>query len=77
MTNGLGRPSEQSAVIVRVRLPGGLERLRRDGVGDADVGVPAHMTMLYPFVAPDRLDARRSSGPRRRRRRPRADRLSD
>ena len=50
-----GAPSERSAVIVRARLPGALERLRRESVGDAAAGVPAHLTMLYPFVEPDRL----------------------
>jgi 2'-5' RNA ligase len=39
-----------SAVIVRARLPAGLERLRRASVLDAASGVPAHLTMLYPFV---------------------------
>lgn len=51
----LGAPSERSAVIVRARLPGRLERMRRESVGDAAAGVPAHLTMLYPFVEPDRL----------------------
>jgi 2'-5' RNA ligase len=51
----LGAPSDRSAVIVRARLPGGLERLRRRSIGDAAEGVPAHLTMLYPFVAPERL----------------------
>ena len=53
----LGLPSERSAVIVRASLPAALERLRRASVGDAADGVPAHLTMLYPFVAPARLDA--------------------
>lgn len=44
-----------SAVIVRARLPGGLERLRRRSIGAAD-GVPAHLTMLYPFLAPSLLE---------------------
>lgn len=52
---GLGSPSGRSAVIVRARLPRGLERLRRESVDDAAAGVPAHLTMLYPFVAPARL----------------------
>ena len=51
----LGPPSARSAVIVRVHLPAGLERLRRDSVGNAVDGVPAHATLLYPFVAPGRL----------------------
>ena len=43
-------------MIVRVSLPAALERLRRASVGDAADGVPAHLTMLYPFIAPARLD---------------------
>ena len=52
MGDDLGSPSERSAVIVRARLPSGLEALRRRSVGDAAAGVPAHLTLLYPFVAP-------------------------
>ena len=50
-----GGPSERSAVIVRAHLPAGLERLRRRSVPNAAEGVPAHLTLLYPFVAPERL----------------------
>jgi 2'-5' RNA ligase len=59
-----GAPSDRSAVIVRARLPGGLERLRRRLVRDAADGVPAHLTLLFPFVAPERLtaDVRRMLG---------------
>jgi 2'-5' RNA ligase len=39
-----------SAVIIRAHLPAGLERLRRVSVEDARHGVPAHLTLLYPFV---------------------------
>jgi 2'-5' RNA ligase len=45
-----------SAVIVRAHLPAGLERLRRRSVPDAPDGLPAHLTLLYPFVEPSRLD---------------------
>jgi 2'-5' RNA ligase len=47
---------QASAVIVRARLPAGLERLRRRSVVDAAKGVPAHLTLLYPFVEPSSLD---------------------
>ncbi len=47
-----------SAVIVRARLPAGLERLRRRFVGNAADGVPAHVTLLHPFIEPAGLDAR-------------------
>jgi 2'-5' RNA ligase len=46
-----------SAVVVRARLPRGLERLRQRSVADAPDGIPAHLTLLYPFVEPSRLDA--------------------
>jgi 2'-5' RNA ligase len=45
-----------SAVIVRALLPPALERLRRRLVHNAADGVPAHMTLLHPFVDPDDLD---------------------
>jgi 2'-5' RNA ligase len=50
-----GALTPHSAVIIRTSLPARLERLRRACVGDAAVGVPAHLTLLYPFVAPDAL----------------------
>ena len=43
-------------MIVRARLPAQLERWRRRAVASAADGVPAHATMLFPFVAPERLD---------------------
>jgi 2'-5' RNA ligase len=49
---------QASAVILRARLPPGLERLRRRSVADATDGLPAHLTLLYPFVAPDGLNDR-------------------
>jgi len=39
-----------SGVVVRVRLPAPLERLRRHEDFAAKVGVPAHVTLLFPFV---------------------------
>jgi len=51
----LGPPSDRSAIIVRASLPAGIERLRRRWVRNAADGVPAHMTLLHPFVAPERL----------------------
>ena len=41
-----------SAVVVRAPLPSGLERLRRRRVFSATVGVPAHATLLHPFIEP-------------------------
>ena len=42
-------------MVVRATLPPALERLRRRSVRDSIEGVPAHLTMLYPFVEPARL----------------------
>ena len=39
-----------SGVVVRVRLPPSLERLRRHEDFAASVGVPAHVTLLFPFM---------------------------
>jgi 2'-5' RNA ligase len=39
-----------SGVVVRVPLPRALERLRRHEDFAATVGVPAHITLLFPFV---------------------------
>jgi 2'-5' RNA ligase len=44
-----------SAVVVRAHLPPGLERLRRRRVRSATVGVPAHTTLLHPFIEPEDL----------------------
>ncbi|HLO35613.1 MAG TPA: 2'-5' RNA ligase family protein [Candidatus Deferrimicrobium sp.] len=46
-----------TAVVARARLPFRLERLRRRWVADAVDGLPAHLTMLYPFVDAARLTA--------------------
>lgn len=61
MTPSLGPPSDRSAVIVRAPLPAALERLRFASVRSAADGVPAHVTLLHPFVAPERVapDVRR------------------
>ena len=45
----------ESAVIIRASLPAGLEVLRRASVAEARRGLPAHLTMLYPFVEPAAL----------------------
>jgi 2'-5' RNA ligase len=47
----------ESAVIIQVSLPPALERLRRAYVPVASLGVPAHVTLLYPFVEPDEISA--------------------
>jgi 2'-5' RNA ligase len=43
--------ARESAIVVRVRVPAAIERLRRAHDRSARLGVPAHVTILYPFVA--------------------------
>jgi len=46
-----------SGVVVRVRLPAPLLRLRRHDDFAASVGVPPHVTLLFPFVPVTELRA--------------------
>ena len=50
------RPSDASALIIRIDLPPALEALRQRYVPDAAIGLPAHATMLYPFARPESID---------------------
>jgi 2'-5' RNA ligase len=45
----------ESAIVVRIRVPAAIERLRRAHDRAATLGVPAHVTILYPFVAASEL----------------------
>ena len=45
----------RSGVIVRIRLPEPLEELRLRHDPMAPAGVPAHVTLLFPFLATDDL----------------------
>ena len=49
-------PGDDTALIVRVRLPERLEALRRRAIPDARRGLPAHVTLLYPFAPAEALD---------------------
>ena len=49
-------PSVASALMIRVALPPGLDAIRRRCVADARTGLPAHVTMLYPFAEPGSID---------------------
>jgi 2'-5' RNA ligase len=40
-----------TAVVIRIALPRGLEGLRRRHDSAAAAGVPAHITLLYPFLS--------------------------
>jgi 2'-5' RNA ligase len=42
--------AQASAIVVRVAVPPRLERLRRTWDWAAGVGVPAHVTVLFPFL---------------------------
>ena len=46
----------ETALILRVELPPELEALRRQSASGALEGLPAHITLLYPFVAPESID---------------------
>ncbi len=46
----------RSAIIVAFRLPARIEAVRRRHVPVASLGVPAHVTILSPFVPADALD---------------------
>ena len=45
-----------SAVIVRIPVPAPLERLRRRWDRAAGLGVPSHVTLLFPFLDAAALD---------------------
>ena len=47
--------SGRSGVIVRIRLPAPLESLRVRHDPMAPAGVPAHVTLLFPFLATEEL----------------------
>jgi 2'-5' RNA ligase len=42
----------ESAIVVTIALPPALERLRRRNTEGAALGIPAHVTVLYPFAPP-------------------------
>src|SRR4051812_14083016 len=54
--SAMSADASRSAVVVRVSVPARLERLRRRWDPAAAAGVPAHVTILYPFVPPAELD---------------------
>jgi 2'-5' RNA ligase len=55
-------PAGESAVIVPVQVPVAVNRLRDRMDPSAPQGVPAHVTLLYPFMPPELLkeDVRRA-----------------
>jgi 2'-5' RNA ligase len=48
--------ASESAIIVPVEVPVAVQRLRDRMDPSAAVGVPAHVTLLYPFMPPAELD---------------------
>ena len=46
-----------SAIIVRTPIPARIARIRRQWDRSAAIGVPPHVTVLFPFLPPGRLDA--------------------
>ncbi len=48
--------ASESAIVVRVAVPGAIERLRRRWDRAADLAVPAHVTIIFPFMPPEDLD---------------------
>ncbi len=44
-----------SGIVVRITVPVAIARLRRRWDRAAGAGVPAHVTILFPFLAPERL----------------------
>jgi 2'-5' RNA ligase len=52
----VAHPGDDTALIVPVRLPAPLEALRRRAIPDAGLGLPAHVTLLYPFARREALD---------------------
>lgn len=49
-------PAAEGAIIVPVSLPVAIRRLRDRMDFAASQGVPAHVTLLYPFMPPEQLD---------------------
>lgn len=56
MTGAL-RPAPETALVLAVSLPPALEALRLRSIADAAAGVPAHVTLLYPFAEEAQLGA--------------------
>src|SRR3954462_5457981 len=52
----------ESAIIVPVNVPVGVNRLRERMDPAAADGAPAHITLVYPFIPPSELNG---DGPRR------------
>src|SRR5829696_6147257 len=47
----------RSAIVVPIRLPAAMDAIRFRETANARVDVPAHVTLLFPFVPPPSIDA--------------------
>jgi 2'-5' RNA ligase len=56
VTLGRLEPSDRSALGVVVALPPALDALRRRRIPEAAAGIPAHITLLFPFADPAAID---------------------
>ena len=56
-TEGAVVGARESGIVVRIRVPAAIERIRRIHDSSAALGMTAHVTLLYPFVEPVLLDA--------------------
>jgi 2'-5' RNA ligase len=54
---GALRPAPETALVLVVTLPPSLEALRRRSIADGAHGLPAHLTLLYPFAEEAQLDS--------------------
>jgi 2'-5' RNA ligase len=52
------RMARRSAVVAPIEIPPLIERLRYAETADARRGVPAHVTLLFPFFEPPSIDER-------------------
>lgn len=52
---GVREAAGESAIIIPVSVPVAVKRLRERMDPSASVGVPAHVTLLYPFMPPSQL----------------------
>ena len=50
-----GSEQPRSAIVVPFALPARLEAIRQDHVDNARLGVPAHVTLLFPFIPANEL----------------------
>lgn len=49
--------ARESAIIVPIRLPAAIAAIRLRETFDGPLGVPGHVTLLYPFATPTSIDA--------------------